>query len=226
LSSNTSGFTVTLHNKSLYPPAVKLWLSNFDRLALDENERAVVALGYGGQEFSTQDIIDRLGIVDTDEVRELVTSIKKHGILETTRDRAAVERHRKRQSIPRRSVPKYRIRDISQSSPRSPAMPGGSGIEGGTEAEDEEREPFEVFLWNLDWNVGVTDVTTELSRFGVVLAVDLPPGDGGRPNRGYAVASIEGGSLSLDEFIVRVDGLQIGRRPVHATRSRRTRRRH
>ncbi|MFI7547835.1 hypothetical protein [Actinoplanes sp. NPDC049599] len=42
---------------------------------LDESQRAVLALGYGGRDFSTQDVIDRLGLVDIDLVREVLTPL-------------------------------------------------------------------------------------------------------------------------------------------------------
>jgi ATP-dependent DNA helicase RecG len=85
IENDTTGFSVTLNNKSLYDANVRLWLSGFDQHELSQNSLAVLALGYGGKEFSTQDIIDRLGIVDIDQVQQTVTPLRRYGLLERTK---------------------------------------------------------------------------------------------------------------------------------------------
>jgi hypothetical protein len=201
-----SGFRVELHNRSLYDPEVKLWLSNFDRFDLDENQRAVVALGYGSKQFSTQDIIDRLGIVDTDKVRELVGDLRQHGILETTKNKNQVEQFKEQHHVPRRSVPKYRI---------SENAPGDGTTSVSTALDDDFREKsFDLYIGNLPYEVPLSAVTDFLAEHGCdVLDVRIPQGPDQR-NKGFAFATVvtkEG----QDSTIVRLDGQGLGGRRIH-----------
>ena len=183
IGSDQSGFKVVLHNRSLYDPEVKLWLTNYDRFELDENQRAVLALGYAGREFSTQDIIDRLGIVDTDKVRELVGGLRHHGILETTKNKLQVERHKERNHIPRRMVPKYRIRHIDEVSAVTDLVQGGLD-------EDFSVQSFELYLSNLPYDISLSAITDFLAAQGCdVLDVRMPRGLG-TEGRGFAFASV------------------------------------
>lgn len=208
--SDRTGFTVTLYNTSLYEPQVKLWLSNFDRFDLDENQRAVVALGYGGKIFSTQDIIDRLGIIDTDKVRELVSQLRRHGILETTRNKQQVEKYKEHHRVPRRSVPKYRILEEGGSA----AAALSSGVD-----EDFRDQSFDIYLANLPYDITVSGVTDFLSAHGCdVLDVRVPRGPGADA-KGFAFATVIS-KRTIDDTITHLDRKSFDGRIVHARRAR------
>jgi ATP-dependent DNA helicase RecG len=216
--SDRAGFTVALYNRSLYEPEVKLWLSNFDRFDLDENQRAVIALGYGGKEFSTQDIIDRLGIIDTDKVRELVSRLRQHGVLDTTRGKNEVERYKERNRVPRRSVPKYRILEEG----------GGSEATGlaGPIDEDFGSQSFEVYLGNLSYDISVSEITDFLASRGCdVLDVRIPRGPGADA-KGFAFATVVS-KAGVDATVALLDQEVLRGRVVHArlARSRTSKRR-
>jgi len=207
IRSDRSGFTVALYNRSLYEPEVKLWLSNFDRFDLDENQRAVVALGYAEKEFSTQDIIDRLGIVDTDKVRELVTGLKRHGILITTKNQNEVEKYKEAQHIPRRRVPKFKIR---QDEPlNAPAGSQPNDVE-----DDFKDKAIDLYLSNLSYDSTVSAITDFIAAQGCdVLDVRIPRGIG-TLGRGFAFASVVSKEAPA-EAIARLDGKTLGGRCVH-----------
>src|SRR5262249_9794757 len=109
LESDETSFRVTLYSKSMYDANVELWLSNFEGFGLSEQQRAVVALGYGGQQFSTQDVIDRLGIVDIDELRKVLSPLRAQGLVERTVSHKVALFQARKAKIPKREIPSYRI---------------------------------------------------------------------------------------------------------------------
>jgi ATP-dependent DNA helicase RecG len=209
--SDRTGFTVALYNRSLYEPEVKLWLSNFDRFDLDENQLAVVALGYRAKVFSTQDIIDRLGIIDTDKVRVLVTQLKQHGLLETTLSNNEVERYKEKHRIPRRSVPKFRILEEGG--------PSDTGSMAADSDGDFKTKAFDIYLGNLSYAITVSEITDFLSSHGCdVLDVRIPRGPGADA-KGFAFATIVS-KAGIQETINALDQQRLKGRVVHAREPR------
>ncbi len=162
LRNGSDNFTVALYNKSLYEPDVSLWLSSFDAAHLSEAQRAVMALGYNGREFSAQDAIDTLGIVDVGQLQDILTPLRNAGLIERTKDRSKVRAEARRRGVATRKVKSYRVRqDASASAPR----------------EDEEpRGAHYLFLGNLPLAASEAEIVAVLSGFGEVLSVTLPPG--------------------------------------------------
>ena len=177
---------------------MKLWLSTFDKFDLNENHRAVIALGYRSKEFSTQDIIDRLGIVDTDQVRELVGGLHARGILETTKSKNQISKFALKNHVSRRNVPKYRILQGDQGSAVSGVLP--TGID-----EEFREKSFDLYLTNIPPDSPMSDITDFLSAHGCdVLDVRMPPG-AGTAGRGFAFVTVAS-KESPDSTIASLDG--------------------
>lgn len=139
LSTDAHTFKVSLFNRSLYEGGVQLWLSNFDHLDLDEQQRAVLALGYNGKTFSTQDVIDRLGLVDVDMVRVVMTPLRQSGAITRTLTDIQMLKESRRSSLPKRQIPVFRVASPSEVSPSEKAPPAPSGT--GTGSRVDPRSP-------------------------------------------------------------------------------------
>ena len=93
----------------MYDPGVKLWLGNFDQFDLSENQISLLTLGYDNREFSTQDIIDRLGITDVDKVREIITPLRYLGIVVRSKTHQQAYNLAKKNKVGKRNVPCYQV---------------------------------------------------------------------------------------------------------------------
>jgi ATP-dependent DNA helicase RecG len=224
--SDTTGFKVALYNKSMYPEDVRLWLSNFDSYDLTEAQKGVLALGYGGREFSTQDIIDRLGIVDTDKVREVTAPLRIHGLIERTANHMQLFREAARRRLPKREIPSYRVSDSALSGAPVSSPAAARLTSTSTKDSDEadiqelpEREE-EFYLGNLPYQARKADIVAALGDHGYeALSVDMPPPNvRARANRGYAFVRLSVGDKSVATAISELDGIQLhGRRLVVQT---------
>ncbi len=77
-------FSITLFYKHVYSTEEKLWLEEFDSLTLSREKKTVVRLGVNGRLISAKEIFEAVGIIDEKEYRELIQSLRLHGILSTT----------------------------------------------------------------------------------------------------------------------------------------------
>jgi ATP-dependent DNA helicase RecG len=212
LESSTVGFLVTLYHRSLYDPNVKLWLSNFDQHKLPENQLAVLALGYGGKEFSTQDIIDRLGIINIDQIREILTPLRKLHLIEKTKDDHEAIKYSKKMRVPKREVPRFKV--LQGALVQAPKKPLPSPT-----TEDTTNEDFtghEIFIANLSFSTSREDIFEFLKQFGETQSLDIPKSlFKGAHNKGYAFAIITS-TEPLDSIISKIDGQEINGRKISA----------
>ncbi|MFG3394711.1 ATP-binding protein [Streptomyces parvus] len=211
IQSDSSGFRVSLFNKSMYTEDVNLWLSNFDGIDLSESQRAVLAMGYGGKAFSSQDIIDRLGIVDVDQVREIITPLRRAGII--LRD-TSVDAKAKLQRTPRRQVASFTV--VSPNGATQEAAPTEKSITVGNRSDDAGLggNGIEIYVGNLPYEVSKEEIEAFCSPAGEVLSVQVPKGIGRHSTRGYAFVTIDT-QLGFEEIRSALGDKDIGgRRPV------------
>lgn len=237
LESDTTGFTVTLYHKSLYDPNVKLWLSNFERHKLTESQVAVLALGYGGKEFSTQDIIDRLGIVNVDQVREILTPLRSLGLVERTRNSSQSNSYSRRMRIPKREVPTFRVvasdKAVAPAPPPSPrtsevrprperaAIRQRANVPSVEPEADRMRESpeIELFVGNLNYNTTKQELVAFLRKHCDVVQAHIPSGHS-TPNKGYAFVTI-GYQGQVVEIVQKLDQQRLSGRTIHVRLTRR-----
>lgn len=211
IQSNNDDFTVTLFHKSLYDPRVKLWLSLFDDFKLTETQTAVMALGFEGKEFSTQDIIDRLGIVDTDQVREILTPLRHRGLVIRTKNDATAMSISKSKKIPKRSVPMFKVLEnpgsISPNTDKAPKLER-------SEIVKPETCEVRLMLTNINYDATVEEVCSALEEKFNVLTIKLPPGTTTGRNRGIAYVTVEAKIGSENAVIEQLQSIIIGRRKI------------
>lgn len=109
LISNHDSFSITLTNKAMYSQQDMLWISQFDGYELDRPMKAVILLGKDGRVFSAANIWDAVGIVDTEDYRKLVDVLLRYGILANAVDRYEAKKKARREKIPFKEYPRYKI---------------------------------------------------------------------------------------------------------------------
>lgn len=214
IQSTNDNFVVTLYHRSLYDPRVKLWLSIFDDFKLSENQTAVLALGFEGREFSTQDIIDRLGIVDTDQVRQILTPLRQLGLVIRTKNDAKAMAISKKRKIPKRAVPMFEV--VANPSKLTGTS---SSPDSNDEAITESSGEACLYLGNISYESTSEAIYSALAGKCSVLAVEIPastqsPGK----NRGFAFVTVEpqvdsNGSILDSLKSLEIDGRKISVRP-------------
>ena len=84
LDSTTYGFSIKLTHKAIYSEKDLLWLNQFSEFDLSREQKAIMLLGNNGRLFSTKDIWEAVGIVDTEIYRSLIDGLMKLDILKTS----------------------------------------------------------------------------------------------------------------------------------------------
>lgn len=215
LQSSNDDFIVTLYHRSLYDPRVKLWLSLFDEFKLSENQAAVLALGFEGREFSTQDIIDRLGIVDTDQVREILTPLRNLGLVIRTKNDAKAISISKARKIPKRAVPMFKVVSTPKDAKLESPATGGAAAES-AEAANETK----LVVSNVNYDATKEDIMSALEEHCTVLSLDLPSNSTTPSrNRGFAYVVVQPKTGTLDELISNLQALKLGGRKLSVRRS-------
>ena len=102
LLADQTTFTITLFHKSIFSPKDVQWLNGFADFHLTKDEQRVVLLGRDGRLLSTSEIIQTVGIVDTEEFRALYEKLNRKGIIFSVKPASA--RRQKRQ------IPRFQIR--------------------------------------------------------------------------------------------------------------------
>lgn len=222
LQSSESDFVVTLFHRSLYDPRVKLWLSLFDQFSLPENQTAVLSLGFEGREFSTQDVIDRLGIVDTDQVRQIMTPLRTLGLVERTKTHAKAMAVTKTQRIPKRSVPIYRVvttpSSIAHDSKSAPRPATAEPPPSSTEIPNTEHE---LNINNLNYRTTVSGIVGCLADLCEVLSVTLPPSEADESrNRGHAYVTVKTRNQTAAQLIKSLNGRIVDGRRISVRSAR------
>jgi len=81
LYSNTSWFTVTLFNKSVYSEEQQKFLKHFDKFKLSVNQKKIVLLGIDGKAFAQADIYKAMNTKDKNVYDNEIKKLKRIRIL-------------------------------------------------------------------------------------------------------------------------------------------------
>jgi len=204
-----SGFNVIFYHKSMYDPKVKLWLSNFENFHLTENQTAVVTLGYDSQLFSTQDIIERLGIVDTDQVREILTPLRTLGIVNRAVSQNQAYAQSRQFSIPKREVKVWKVQVPTETKTISDSKGDLDEL-----VEDIEVKKVDYFINNLPYNIDYQSLYERLSEISDISSLSMPNGiEYGSKNKGYAfITFIQ--KKNVADLNVELENISVGGREL------------
>lgn len=195
LDNRFDGFSITLTHRPMYTAKDLLWLSQFDGMNLDREQKAIVLLGQDQRMFSAHDVWDAVGIVDTEHYRKLVDSLIRLGILQNRIDRVVAKKTAGKKKIPFREFPRLGI-DLPGAAPAKPettSMPVEAksiappvAVELDAEAPLEEKQ---IFIGNLPSSVDRDALMDLLSPFGQILSLKLPKR--GRFSKGFGFIEFE-----------------------------------
>ncbi|CAN5530120.1 hypothetical protein BH10ACI4_BH10ACI4_34230 [soil metagenome] len=106
LKSSAARFEVGLHHRSIFSPKDQEWLRAYAAYNLSRDEQRTVLLGKDSRLLSTNDIVNTLKIVDTEEFRKHVERLRRKGILYSAVERgtSGVKAFEKGRSRPRFAV--------------------------------------------------------------------------------------------------------------------------
>ncbi|MEG8039453.1 ATP-binding protein [Sphingomonas sp. LR60] len=152
-------FGVRLSNKTLYSQQHLIWLDNFSHLDLTREEKAVVVMGYDGRVLSPNDILNGLGIVDTDDFRKIITNLTDKDVLESTMPKAKATRIAQVKRINIRDVSRFQVKIPDPNRP-----PKRDGAARGKKAEQETRSVIDMPSMNEGAKLYLGNVPTNLSK--------------------------------------------------------------
>ena len=114
LYSDNNIFSITLYHKYIYSQEEKIWLSSFSNFNLSREQKTIVRLGYNAHIISPHEIWDAVGIVDTDDYRQLLESLRELDILYRSVDSHKAYVIGKKKGIGKKKVPQFSIHLPSQ----------------------------------------------------------------------------------------------------------------
>jgi ATP-dependent DNA helicase RecG len=225
IDSRFDGFTITLTHRPMYSPKDLLWLSQFDELPLDREQKSVVLLGQDQRVFSAQDIWEAVGIVDTEHYRKLVDSLMKNGVLKNRVERDLAKRMAGKRKMPFREFPRYGIDlpSASQGAPNASSPPAADSSPTTAELFEDapQQEGRRLFVGNLPFTVDRDALMDVMSLYGDVLEMHLPKRSGKSKGFGFiefssadaalaALNSAEGVTFEDRKLVLRA---AVGKRP-------------
>ena len=106
LKSSGTRFEIGLHHRSIFSPKDQEWLRAYESYNLSRDEQRTVLLGRDGRLLSTNDIVNTLKIVDTEEFRKHIERLRRKGILYSAipRGKSGVKAFEKGRAKPRFAV--------------------------------------------------------------------------------------------------------------------------
>jgi ATP-dependent DNA helicase RecG len=206
IENTFNGFSVTLHHKSLYDPNVKLWLSTFDEYLLTENQQAIMSLGYGGREFSMQEIMNRLGIEDTGKVTSIITPLRSKNLIERTKTDQESYNYAKATRIPKRQVPTFKVVNQEYRSQNDTVNQTDKFLDGNT---------YWLHLSSIEYSATKKDISDWIDKYAKVDTINLPSGSrSGNINRGFAFVLVSGVE-DIQGLLVQLNGYILNGRSVN-----------
>jgi ATP-dependent DNA helicase RecG len=195
VNSDGDVFSLSLFHRAMYSQEEMLWLEQFSSFGLSAEQKAIVLLGRKGL-VAPQDIWDRLGLVDTEHYRLLVSSLQKFGILESETSKKTAASLAKKRKISVRDVPRFKIKlakDVNVrprgSSVRPARVERARAAEMEAEPNKIEVESNKIFVGNVPPNATQRDILSSFSPHGTIDHVYIPMT--GTQSRGYAFIEFE-----------------------------------
>ncbi|WP_295213709.1 ATP-binding protein [uncultured Chryseobacterium sp.] len=188
--SKNKSFKVTLSQKHVYSKEEKLWLDNFSQLNLTREQKTVVRLGTNGKLFSTDDIWEACGIVDTDKYRQLLESMKELGIFRRNFDRNKAYEIAKKSRTSKKEIKQFEI--VIPSSFKTSKDGKGKGIEIKQARQVESNDLLDdlsytkIYVTNIPFDINEIDLTDFFNKFGDVVSVKIPRRFQSKHIRGFA----------------------------------------
>ncbi len=175
LYSDNNVFGIILYHKYIYSKEEKIWLDSFEKYDLTREQKIVVLLGYNEHVISAQEIWDAVGIVDTDEYRQLLESLQKQGILYRSVSRSKGNVIARNKKISKKSVPRFSIKN-----------PRDVSIDAVPDENPDDTEYAKIYVGNIPYDSNESELIEIFNQFGDVAHVSIPINNETGMSRGYA----------------------------------------
>lgn len=147
-------------------------------------------LGRHGQLIAPNEIIGRIGIVDTEHYRQIVHSLQTKNLFQTVRSKQAAQNKARREKIGIRDVPRYQVVAPESLAPSVKQTIPDENAKGNYPArihvfDDVEGQAVEVFVGNIPPNTRRRDIYAALQEHGDIQKISLPRGQN-KLSKGYA----------------------------------------
>lgn len=186
VADDPHSFKLSLHHRAIYTKEEGLWLEQYEQFLLSPEEKSIVLMGRKGDLISPNDIIRRLGIVDTEHYRQIVHSLQTKGVLESAIPKSKAQNTAKHKGIGMRDVARFKIRiarDAAQS--RRPLNLIGSKLQ----VKSSDVEENTLYFGNIAPGLTVEEISRAVMAFGQPQNVAIPKYRG--KERGYAFVQFD-----------------------------------
>lgn len=195
ISDEGGTFGLTLHHRPMYTKEESLWLDQYENLRLSSEEKSVILMGRRGDLISPNDIIRRLGIVDTEHYRQVVHSLQIKSVLESSIPKVAAKNQARRKGVGIRDIPRFRVTNAKDTpSRREPVARDRTITPVNRKPVVETIEPFlgdnkALFVGNIPPNTNERDIISAFKELGAPAAIVIPRL--GQLSRGYAFVEFD-----------------------------------
>lgn len=184
IESPNKSFIVSLFHEFIYTKEEKFWLDNFERFELTREQKTVVTLGIDGRLISPKQVFDNVGIVDTEDYRQIIQSLQDLGILVSQVPKSKAQTIARNKKISVKDVPRFKIQI-----PNSKVSV--SKIDKATKLETDSFDYAKIYVSNLDYSVKEKDLIDFFSDYGNVSDANISRDYVTKKSRGFGFVEFE-----------------------------------
>lgn len=202
LKSANNSFSITLYYKHIYSKDEQLWIENFKGIELSREQLTVIRLGINSRLISAKEIFEAVGITDEKAYRELIESLRKLGLLETTLSGLEVTNQKRKYGGMRKAVPRYTVIVPTQKHTV-------------INKDDEDRSDYaRIYIGNIPYTLDEQELSDALSKFGEIVDVIIPRWPNNGQTKGFCFVEFDK-RLQANNALNSVDPIFIGGRKIH-----------
>ena len=188
VSSDSNSFGLTLFHHPMYAKEEVVWLEQYKSLDLSPEEKAVLLLGRRGDLIAPNDVIRRLGIVDIEHYRQIINSLQRMGILETTISRTEVPAVARQKGVGRRDIGRFRVKNFSDIKSKKQQTADTTVVRLKRKDIDDQ---LALYVGNIPPNTSERDIFHTFLSCGELDTIVIPKTEG--LSRGYAFIEFANG---------------------------------
>lgn len=207
IESSQGHFMIAMTRRSIYTEKQQLWLSIFKGYDFDQYQKRIIIAGIDGQKLSPSMIYTALGTNDRNLYDRSVTTLRMSGILQEINTSGNASRIAKETGRAKQDVPRFKVVTPDQISV-------SQGISN------------KVYVYGLSQETDMATLKAEMSIFGSVTQVFIPPDEITGGIRGYAFVEYEDSDSALRAVAIKnitISGTLAGILPYRKNRRKRYR---
>ncbi|MER8958887.1 ATP-binding protein [Mesorhizobium sp. M0701] len=213
ITADASSFALALHHRPMYNKDEALWLEQYDGLQLSSDEKAVILMGRRGDLISPNEIIRRIGIVDTENYRQIVHSLQTKGIFETALPKMKAKQLSQRKGVGVRDIPRFKVRPARDATHRRESSQGREPphkIYNVTPEKVVESQEKGLYIGNIPPNTSERDIIMAFKEYDQPASVIIPRTGG--LSRGFAFLEFD--DIAIEQKAIGADIILGGRKLI------------